>query len=57
MPPPAQSSPNGTVDTAKELGELMKQFGDGHKAWIMTHTIERLKEAQQRGKFEVDWQQ
>ena len=49
--------PDCRMDDAKEFGELMKQFGDNYKAWVLSHTIEKLKDAQQRGKAEVEWQQ
>lgn len=49
-------SPNGKVSIAEELAKFMKKFGEGHKAWVMTNTMEKLKDAQKRGKEEVEWQ-
>ena len=49
-------SPNGRVTIAEELAKFMEKFGDGHKAWVMTNTVEKLKDAQKRGKVEVEWQ-
>ena len=42
---------------AQEFGEMMKERGDDSKAWIVSHTIQKLQTAQQRGKVEVEWQQ
>jgi hypothetical protein len=42
---------------AKVFGELMKERGDDGKAWIKSHTIQKLQTAQERGKVEVEWQQ
>ena len=50
-------SPDNEVTDAKEFGKLMKERGDDGKAWIISHTIQKLHTAQQRGKVEVEWQQ
>ena len=51
------SSPDNEMTDAKEFGEQMKERGNDGKAWIMSHTIQKLQSAQQRGKVEVEWQQ
>lgn len=51
------SSPDSEMTDAQEFGEMMKERGDDSKAWIVSHTIQKLQTAQQRGKVEVEWQQ
>ncbi len=51
------SSPDNAMIDAKLFGELMKERGDDGKAWIKSHTIQKLQTAQERGKVEVEWQQ
>lgn len=53
----SSSLPDNEMTNAREFGELMKERGDDSKAWIISHTIQKLQTAQQRGKIEVEWQQ
>ena len=51
------SLPDSEMTNAQEFGERMKERGEDSKAWIVSHTIQKLQTAQQRGKVEVDGQQ